>query len=130
MEHVPQPSPSTLVILMPLTVTGELSTWYPSPMPCCNAATNANTLNDEPVGNAGLVLRARLLRRHRRRELLRGTVLLGQRADVDHAVEHPVPPLRGTVRVDGGIQTRRPLDERGQQRTLCDIELLDRLVEV
>ncbi|CFR99594.1 Uncharacterised protein [Mycobacterium tuberculosis] len=27
MLHVPQPSPSTLVILMPSTVNGELSTW-------------------------------------------------------------------------------------------------------
>ena len=73
---------------------------------------------DQPVRPGGLVLRAGLLGRHRRRELLGGTILRCQRADVDHAVEHPTPPFRRTFSVDGGVKAGRPLDERGQQRAL------------
>jgi hypothetical protein len=50
MLQVPQPPPSTLLIVMPFISTGELSTCVPSPMPCCSAAISANTLNDDPVG--------------------------------------------------------------------------------
>ena len=49
---------------------------------------------------------------------------------VDHAVEHPVPPIRGALGVNRRIQCRRPLDERRQQRALGDRQLLDGLVEV
>ena len=54
MLQVPQPPPSTLLIVMPFIDTGELSTWVPRPMPCCSAAINANTLNDDPVGQPRL----------------------------------------------------------------------------
>ena len=48
---------------------------------------------DQAVRPGGLVLRAGLVRRHRRREHLRRTVARRERTDLDHAVEHPVPPL-------------------------------------
>ena len=85
---------------------------------------------DQSVRPGGLVLCAGCIGRDGRREHLRLPVLLGQRPDLHHAVEHPVPPRGGGVRVDGRVQRRRPLDQRGQQRTLGHVELLDRLGEI
>ena len=85
---------------------------------------------DQPVRARRLVLVPGLIRRHGRRKHLRRTVGRRERADLDHAVEHPVPPRNRAVRVDRRVQRGGPLDERGQQRTVGDGELFDRLVEV
>ncbi|SKR11376.1 Uncharacterised protein [Mycobacteroides abscessus subsp. massiliense] len=85
---------------------------------------------DQTVGTGSRILCRGLLRRHRRRIHLPGAILSGQRTDGDHAVEHPVPAIRGLGQIHRGIQTGRPLDQRSQQRTLGHRQLLDRLVEV
>ena len=83
-----------------------------------------------PLGPVVWSLRAGLLRRHSRRELLCCTVCRRQRLDVDHPVEHPVPPALGALEVQRGVQRRRALDQRGQQCAVGDGELLDGFVEV
>ena len=85
---------------------------------------------DEPVGSRRPVLLAGLVRRHRHREHLRRPLLRRQRADGDHAVEHPVPALARTLGIDGRVERRRPLNQRTEQRALGDVELFDGLVEV
>ncbi len=51
MEHVPQDSPPTLPMSMPLTVSGELSNCVASDRPSSSSAARPNTLNVEPVCN-------------------------------------------------------------------------------
>ena len=49
MVQVPHDSPSTLLIEMPLTVSGELSYIFDSGMPWSRFAASPKTLNAEPV---------------------------------------------------------------------------------
>ena len=57
-------------------------------------------------------------------------ILLRQRADGHHAVENPVPAGRRALEVDRRVQCRRPLDERREQRSLGDGQLIDGFIEV
>ena len=85
---------------------------------------------DEPGGAGGLILRPGLIGRHGRWKHLCRAITRRQGFGFHHAVEHPIPARRGALGIDSRVQRGRPTNQRRQQRTFGDGELLDGLVEI
>ena len=87
-------------------------------------------LLDQPVGALGLGSLPRLGRVLGLRVLRGVTLLLGDGAHAEHAVEHVVPAGFRALAVGPRVKHVRGLDGRGEHRTFLNGEVLDVLVEV